>query len=226
MLVDAHGQAIEAGVGFVPAPLSLTGYACARCRTIYQLDEVASCSCGAILETRRVRPGAEHGAVPDPSWQETLNRYFGFNRWGQPRFRIAWNPERYPQAGERWVIEMWHPPERYGSPEVWYATEPVLGDYPFHGDYEWVYTFEYPKTGEFATPSRQRVEYWCRITEETLSRTYRERLAESRNRHERNEQAKDAIDSDRYDDTVKQPFYGAPMVSLAGPKSKGRRVTH
>lgn len=244
-----------AGTSPAPVPLPIDGYRCSRCLGLLEADVDGPCRwCGAELETSYARVREERWATADPAWQEVLDRFFGPNPYGEPRFRIVWAPTRmeiafgewtdydeatgslirrrderrripkYPDIGERWIIEMWCRPEKYGTPEAWYATDPVLGPYPYRGDYEQVFIFEIPKTGEFALPTRERLEFWSRMTVETLSRTIRERLAAKKALKERAEQAKDMKASDRYDDQCIPAFYGAPQVSFAGPKSKGRRA--
>lgn len=81
--------------------------------------------------------------------QLSLARAGGFNRFGEPNFRIVWGWSRLTWIGgkwtdkdehgsvtrevvelrqvpkyfpfERWHIERWMPPESYGSPRQWYA---------------------------------------------------------------------------------------------------------
>jgi len=85
----------------------------------------------------------------------------GINQFGKPMFRLAWGESatetiwgqmeggscgqhiklRY-KGIPRWNLEMWKPPQAFGTPERWYAEsyDPisgyhVCGDYPFQGDY-------------------------------------------------------------------------------------------
>lgn len=81
--------------------------------------------------------------------QERVERAGGWNRFGEPNFRVVWGWSRLGWIGgrwtdydangnvvrerielrrvpkyiphDRWHIERWLPPEAYGSPELWYA---------------------------------------------------------------------------------------------------------
>lgn len=103
---------------------------------------------------------------------------------GLPNFRIVWGAERlcvlggkwhdydkntgmlirevveyrnipkYPLSLDRWILEMWLPPEHFGSPESWAQTTyefvdgqmmECLGPYPAAGEYELVKVIETPK---------------------------------------------------------------------------------
>jgi len=117
--------------------------------------------------------------------RERIARVGGLNRFGEPNFRVAWGGSRLGWIGgrwtdrdangntiresvelryvpkylplDRWHIERWTPPEKYGAPENWYAqtveTEdgirvPALGPYPSRGEYEHCFTLE-DADGEF-----------------------------------------------------------------------------
>jgi hypothetical protein len=118
----------------------------------------------------------------------------GLNRFGEPNFRCVWGWCRLAVIGgkfedrdehgvlireftglrvepkydkcDRWHIERWLPPERYGSPEAWAKQTleieggqniPALGPYPSRGDYESCFILE-DASGEFIqlTPSAAR----------------------------------------------------------------------
>jgi hypothetical protein len=83
------------------------------------------------------------------SVEERVARAGGWNRYGEPNFRVVWGGARLTWIGGRWTdrdasgnviretvelrrapkylpynrwhIERWMPPESYGSPEEWYA---------------------------------------------------------------------------------------------------------
>lgn len=87
--------------------------------------------------------------VAPASLQLRLARAGGFNRYGEPNFRVVWGWSRLTWIGgkwtdtdahgnvtrevvelrevpkylphNRWHIERWMPPETYGSPQQWYA---------------------------------------------------------------------------------------------------------
>jgi len=90
------------------------------------------------------------------SIQQRLANAGGFNRYGEPNFRVVWGGSRLTWIGGRWVdrdcngnivretielrrapkyiplerwhIERWVPPEFYGAPERWYADTVEIED--------------------------------------------------------------------------------------------------
>lgn len=103
----------------------------------------------------------------------------GRNRFGGPNLRVVWSNSRLGLIGgkfeerdadgylirevfklqrmpkypieNRWIIELWYPPEHFGSPETWFknTTEyreegniPQLGPYPVRGEYEFCSVLE------------------------------------------------------------------------------------
>lgn len=104
--------------------------------------------------------GAEHLACP-PEYQEHVNAIGGFNRFGDPNFRIVWGQSEFEVVRGRdatgregahtiskhgnvpaWFVEVWKPPECFGTPELWYAlgwdwetNDSTLGEYPWRGLY-------------------------------------------------------------------------------------------
>jgi len=105
-------------------------------------------------------PGHERKHAPR-EYQEHLNAIGGMNRFGEPNFRIVWGEtpidvvQGVDANGKKgahvilkhggipaWFIEVWKPPECFGTPEFWYAytwdwevDRPTLGDYPWRGMY-------------------------------------------------------------------------------------------
>jgi hypothetical protein len=115
-----------------------------------------------------------------PAWaQAYMERIGGRNRFGEPNLRVVWSNSRLDWIGgkfeerdsegslirevfklarmpkypieNRWVIELWYPPEHFGSPKLWfektkeYVEEgniPQLGPYPEHGKYEFCSVLE------------------------------------------------------------------------------------
>lgn len=94
-------------------------------------------------------------------YADFLRREGGVNPFGQPMFRLVWGPSTTRTiwgqmeggyCGQHielkygpdpiWHLEMWKPPELFGTPEYWYSLnyDPITGlhingDYPFSGDY-------------------------------------------------------------------------------------------
>ena len=99
---------------------------------------------------------------PAPEYVDHINRIGGMNRYNEPNFRIVWGQNDtnlvygVDSNGKRgqhiilkhggvpaWFIDVWKPPECYGTPELWYALTwdweadaPTIGDYPHRGLYE------------------------------------------------------------------------------------------
>lgn len=126
------------------------------------------------------RPVPEHIA-------KRITEQGGMTPSGQPLFRIIWGSDRltlmggewkkfddsgnvisscveeklvtkYANAENCWILEMWTPPENYGTMEQWEAahtktidgkTVRELGPYPFNGEYELVKALQAPKTHQF-----------------------------------------------------------------------------
>ena len=124
-----------------------------------------------------------------PQWlADKLTELGGKNPHGQPNFRVMWGSSRlawqggvfherdaegnllrvqvthkltpkYPDALNRWICEMWVPPEVFGTPESW-EQETVewregqrietLGPFPRQGEYEIVFVLQTPMTGRCA----------------------------------------------------------------------------
>jgi len=90
-------------------------------------------------------------------YQDRITKAGGLNRFGGPNFRLAWGQTetiRVAQPGGYrdllvafnrpcWILQRWVPPESYGTPEIYFATNydietgrQFLGDYPWKGRYE------------------------------------------------------------------------------------------
>lgn len=99
---------------------------------------------------------AERRICPDEI-QEAINERFGLNRFGSPKYRIAWSEtETITVQGRNgyeqrllckgfpcWSILRWRAPECYGTPQLYdlINRDPVthlcvLGEYPFEGAWE------------------------------------------------------------------------------------------
>ncbi len=110
-----------------------------------------------------------------PDWAvRRLAIHGGLNRFGEPNFRVMWGwsllefvgglwedrdaednlirqvialrkEPKYPAQKNRWIVEHWLPPEKFGSPESWnrntkewgeQGNVPQLGPYPSRGRYQ------------------------------------------------------------------------------------------
>jgi hypothetical protein len=109
---------------------------------------------------------------PPAEYQRRLTLAGGLNRHNEPNFRIVWGwsrmdwiyslrthsyhlAPRYIVRPNRWYIEQWLPPERYGTPESWARAQTekednyarsfeLCGPYPRRGDYEMLLMLELP----------------------------------------------------------------------------------
>lgn len=106
-------------------------------------------------------PGTEK-RYPDPEYVQHVNAIGGMNRFGGPNFKltwgqnetmVVWGTDANGKQGRHvipkhanipaWFIDVWKPPECYGTPELWYSLTwdwevdaPKLGDFPYLGEYE------------------------------------------------------------------------------------------
>ena len=155
---------------------------------------------------------------------ECLARAGGYNRFGEPNYRVVWGWNRLTLIGgewgektedgpaqceyrwvpkyptlNRWNLERWVPPEVYGSPFTWWGTtqERELGPYPHRGEYEHCLTLEGPK-GEFVQLTAVAVEYVVRAIE--FSRKHWNKKLERKRLYDR--EARKDQEYDRWADTM------------------------
>lgn len=151
----------------------------------------------------------EHYTLPlPPGVEDAVLRTGGRNRYGGPAYRLTWGWQalelrggehvdtdesgslvrtevryelwpRYAPANSRWHLEIWMPPEFYGSPASWLEatkkyirgeTVEQLGLYPSRGDYELVATMETP-AGEYVEPVPDLVADMIRVHQRQRNRT-------------------------------------------------------
>lgn len=179
----------------------------------------------------------------------------GLNRYREPNYRLVWGWSRLEtRAGEfhefddsgnetgvrlevrrepkywprdRFHLEVWVPPETYGSPADWFAItkkyvrgESVehLGEYPHRGDYERVSVCQTP-SGDFVMPTAEAVRDMVRWHRAALLRTSAEKKAEF---DARDEYEKNASRSRMHDiiDTYAKAFPFRTWVPVSGPLPK------
>lgn len=96
-----------------------------------------------------------------PEYQEHVDAIGGLNRFGESNFRIVWGQnetetirgtDAFGSTGAHitwkhggvpaWFIDVWKPPECFGTPELWYSLgwdweidESILGEFPWRGLY-------------------------------------------------------------------------------------------
>lgn len=189
-------------------------------------------------------------------YQDILARYGGFNPYGEPLLRLVWGSNRlswkcgkwedrdsagylireqfearlvpkYPER-EKWHIEIWNPPHKYGTPESWWAEQKLEnpscagdyllgnGPYPQRGDYESVFVIENQQK-EFRGLDSRILHY--------LGRQIRAFLTASeaaRRQAARDEKEKEGLERDkRMDDilTPNEPFNLASTNTSSAGKS-------
>lgn len=104
---------------------------------------------------------------PD-EFQRRIAEAGGYNRYGEPNFRLIWGQTETFRAGGEWagngqvpfrgyrdllhgfndpcwILQQWQPPEKYGSPRYYYMQNydwetglQTLGEFPYKGRYETV----------------------------------------------------------------------------------------
>ena len=133
----------------------------------------------------------EYGLRPSWGLQRFCRDFGGLNPFGDAMYRLAWAPTRltwmagkwriddaegnfkfwlidsgwsqkYPQFGERFILEVWKEPESYGSPFEWERMNNQveedgqilgkLGPYPAMGGYESCFHFQ-DDNGRFVWPT-------------------------------------------------------------------------
>lgn len=132
---------------------------------------------------RKARVQVFRESLEPPKWAaDFLTQAGGLNRFGEPLFRLVWSNSRLGFVGgrfedrdehgylirevlalrtmpkylnpDRWIVEQWLAPERYGSPEAWYKQTKEwgeegniaqMGPYPSRGDYELLSVLETPQ---------------------------------------------------------------------------------
>lgn len=179
---------------------------------------------------------------------------------GLPNFRIVWGGDRlcvlggkwrdhdrntgllvrevveyrqlpkYPLSTNRWILEMWLPPEHFGSPEDWAATTyefiegqlmECLGPYPAGGEYELVKVLETPR-GHFVplTPTI------CEVLVATAKRNQqipaRVRVEARRARTQLEEKAKDQRMTDRIKELGQADMAMVPHIVVPSTFDKER----
>lgn len=129
---------------------------------------------------------------------------------------------------DRFIVEAWHPPSFYGSPEDWqrantmwqdgHVVQPI-GDYPSRGDYEYVDTVEWVDeygTSHFAWPTRLYAKYIVDTVRYLKSLSYDQIAGQLTSADEKREVDMENYYLERVRD-ASRPFGGIqPFVSLAG----------
>lgn len=132
---------------------------------------------------------------PPAAAEAAVNRLSPRTHSGKPKIRLIWGADRlrfiagvftdhdasgnflrrvydqrwvpkYPKV-DRWYLEVWEPPEYFGSPDTWFSqlltyegsrSFVELGPYPADGDYRPLVIFEHQETGEMVEPTEPLIE--------------------------------------------------------------------
>lgn len=205
---------------------------------------------GASARPGLLLVGRHRGREPQKWWTDLLTLHGGLNRFGDPNIRIVWsedrmnleggiwrdfdahgnliresfavkNRPRYEWIKEKWVLESWMAPERFGAPEDFFLSNselyrgqriPTDPLYPSRGDYEWAATIA--KDGRYIEPNEQSLMYACYFTQHWHRATLQERLIEKREAALKEDADYTSWGCDVVDD-ARGPFYGT-FVSMAG----------
>ncbi|HEY6339338.1 MAG TPA: hypothetical protein VIW68_12665 [Candidatus Sulfotelmatobacter sp.] len=133
---------------------------------------------------------------PPAAAEAAVNRLSPRNLYGKPKMRLIWGADRlqfiqgfftdwtssglllrhefaqrwvpkYPKV-DRWYLEVWEPPEFFGSPDTWNQQLRTyegsrsfveLGPYPSQGDYRPLAILEHQETGEMVEPTEVLIEH-------------------------------------------------------------------
>jgi len=171
-----------------------------------------------------------------PVWaNEYLASVGGLNRFGEPNLRVIWSNSRLGFVGgkfeerdeegallrekfalnfmpkypieDRWLIEQWIPPEKFGTPQSWWAQTkpaadfkeegniPQLGPYPSRGEYQLSCVIE-TSTHEFLQLRRYILEDFWRIFRAKRELSHRAALMLEKQALEKKKQAQKESDAE------------------------------
>jgi hypothetical protein len=186
-----------------------------------------------------------------PAWaSEQMARMGGWNRFDEPNLRVVWSNSRLGFVGgkfeerdeegyllrevfklqrmpkypveNRWIIEQWVAPEKFGTPETWMAKTkeygeegniPQLGPYPSRGDYQLCCVLE--------TPDREFLQLSVDVLEDVatgfrLKRaiTYMQGLLAEKSAIEKRKQEKIDDDAEWVKNEMRSELFLQPAVTV------------
>jgi hypothetical protein len=133
---------------------------------------------------------------------------------------------KHPEAKERYIFELWCPPENYGTPEEWKErfTEcingqfiEVLGPFPREGEYELVRVLKTPEKGAFVPLTEAICDALVATAKLNRELPARIKVAAAQDRREKEEKAKDQRLIDKLDNMA-PAFEGKSFVTIPTPK--------
>jgi hypothetical protein len=195
-----------------------------------------------------IRVTREVHEVP-PAIAERVTRAGGTNWLGEPNFRVVWGGSRLTWLGghwvdrdthgnvirecvelrrvpkylptDRWHIELWVPPEAYGSREHWWTQTmesnngisiPALGPFPSRGEYEHCFTLQ-TLQGEFLGLTATACDWVVRAVEWARHQSRSARRAAVDQREVRHNVEWDRIADDILSDAT-PAFHGQTFLAM------------
>lgn len=151
---------------------------------------------------------------------QRVARVGGLNRFNDPNFRVVWGGSRLDALGfqryayspallQRWIVEVWRPPEAYGSRREWDARAETLGPFPSRGDYELLAALD--RGGEYAGITPDLAEYAIAAYRKSREMTHWDRRALLVSEVENRDRDWDTF-ADGVLDANSLPFYGKSAV--------------
>jgi hypothetical protein len=195
-----------------------------------------------------------------PEIEKRITDTGGLNRFGEPLYRIIWGYERIvPITGfwftgfdalgqpvqsdvpetrmepkympaDRWHLEMWRPPEEYGTPDTWRQqglevyggyTCDTAGEFPSRGDYELILTFQLDN--EYVPLNPTSCEAVVTLLKASRDFTYMQRL----NAINQREMRKSKYRVNRMAEEMRnklRPFAGESFIVVPGSKFASLRA--
>lgn len=181
--------------------------------------------------------------------QEFCARTGGYNIFGEANFRLVWGWSRLDWIGgkwterdangnivrerielrrvpkyfpfDRWYLETWISPAKYGTAERWKLQTielfdgipiPTLGPYPSRGEYELCAKFDIE--GEFIRPTKTALEHLILATLRSREKTRLEKNLALERRDAKKDADWNSLADDVIDDATRA-FHGHEFVSVA-----------
>ena len=187
-----------------------------------------------------------------PAWaEEYLTRVGGLNRFGEPNLRVVWSNSRLGFVGgkfeerdeegalirekfaldfmpkypieDRWIVEQWLAPEKFGTPQSWMAATkdyvgegniPQLGPYPSRGEYQLSCVLE-TTDGQFLQLQRWILEdFWLQFRRKR-ELSYLAGLMLEKQAIQKKKQKQLDDDADWAKNEMRSPLFVQPAVTVA-----------
>jgi hypothetical protein len=133
---------------------------------------------------------------------------------------------KHPEAKDRYIFEMWCPPENYGNPETWQRdfTQCIegqfietLGPFPREGEYELVRVLKTPTGGHFVPLTEAICDALVATAKLNRELPARIKMEAAKDRREKEEKAKEERLIERINE-MEPAFEGKTFVTAPTPK--------